>query len=194
MSAMDRPPAVARHSILAAAVGAALAGSMALHPPEASAQSPEVTAERPVFAFLAELADHRCEIREAWPNGQPFRLDTEFAFLLDDRIVTVDSFIVDEEGRRSPRNHGIRAYPQETEDARFWEFDYLGGVTEGSVWVEAGTLHYEYAYNGQTLRDSWSPSGGHAYDFKVRVWEDGDWGATYMDGTYYCKPISASGG
>ena len=190
---MDRPPAF-RQPVRAAALGAALAVSMALFSAEAHAQSPEPHDDRPVFAFLSELADHRCEIREAWPNGQPFRLDSEFASRLDGRIVTVESFIVDEEGRRQPRNHGIRAYPQDAEGARFWEFDYLGNVTEGSVWVEAGTLHYEYDYNGQTLRDSWSPAGGHAYNFKVRVWEDGDWGATYMDGTYHCKPIATAGG
>lgn len=191
---MNRPRAVFGHLVRAIMLGAAFAASMAVFSAEARAQSPDARADRPVFAFLAELVDHRCEIREAWPNGQPFRLDKEFAFRLEGRIVTVDSFIVDEEGRRSPRNHGIRTYPQDAEDARFWEFDYLGNVTEGPVWVEATTLYYEYAYDGQTLRDSWSPAGDDTYDFKVRVWENGDWGATYMDGTYHCEPITAAGG
>lgn len=191
---MDRRQAVSRHSIRTATPGAALVASMMLLPVQALAQTPDIRPDRPVLAFFAELADHRCEIRETWPDGQPFRLDKEFALGLDGRIVTVDSFIVDEEGRRSPRNHGVRAYPQDAEDARFWEFDYQGNITEGPVWVEAATLYYEYAYNGQTLRDSWSPAGDDAYDFKVRVWENGDWGATYMDGTFHCTPTTAAGG
>lgn len=190
---MERRPVFSLHSLHPAILVAVLA-SMVLLPTEARAQSPDMRDDRPVLAFLAELADHRCEIRESWPNGRPFRLDKEFVLRLDGRIMTVDSFIVDEEGRRSPRNHGIRAYPQDAENARFWEFDYLGNVTEGPVWVEAGTLHYEYVYNGQTLRDSWSPAGDDAYDFKVRTWENGDWGATYMEGTYHCTPIAATGG
>lgn len=168
--------------------------ALSLFPADGRGQTAEIQVDRPVFAFLSELVGHRCEIRAAWPNGQPFRLDKEFEWALDGRIVTVNSFVVDEEGGRSPRNHGIRAYPQDAEDARFWEFDRLGNVTEGPVWVDGETLYYEYPYGGETLRDSWSPAGDDAYAFKVRRWENGEWGPTYLDGTYHCRRIAGADG
>lgn len=158
------------------------------------AQTQEIEGERPVFEFLSKLVDHRCEIRETWPDGAPFRLDKEFTRGLDGRIVTVSSFTVDDEGGRSPRNLGIRAYPLDGEDARFWEFDRSGGVTEGPAWVEGGTLIYEYTYNGDVLRDTWTAGGDGAYSFKVRAWADGAWGPTYMDGTFHCTQIDPAGG
>ena len=160
-------------------------------PAEAQSRTRDVSVDHPVFAFVGELTGHRCEIRETWPNGQPFRLDKEFAWDLEGRIVTMRSYSVDDNGDRTPRNLGIRAYDEESSNARYWEFDRLGNVTEGPVWVEDGVLYYEYPYGptGQILRDSWKPLGQNVYAFKVREWNDGEWGRTYMDGTYRCNPL-----
>lgn len=173
------------------ALGASLAAALMFLPVEARSQAPETEVERPAFEFLSSLVGHRCAIRESWPNGQPFRLDKEFAWGLDGRIVTVNSFVVDADGERQPRNHGIRAYPNERDGARFWEFDRSGNVTEGPVWVEGDTLFYQYPYGDEVLRDSWTALGGGDYRFMVRAWVDGAWGPTYMDGTYRCREIGA---
>ena len=164
-------------------------------PAEAQSRTTDAQVDHPVFAFLGELAGHRCEIRESWPNGQPFRLDKEFSWDLEGRIVTMRSYSIDENGDRTPRNLGIRAYDEESRNARYWEFDRLGNVTEGPVWVEDGVLYYEYPYGptGQTLRDSWTPSREGVYSFMVREWIDGEWGQTYMDGTYRCTPLEGRG-
>lgn len=165
-------------------------------PTGARAQSPEIAGERPVLDFLSVLVDQRCEIRESWPDGNPFHLDKEFDRGLEGRIIIENSFTVDEQGARRPRNHGVRAYPRDSDDARFWEFDRFGNVSEGPVWVESGTLYYEYPYGtaGQVLRDSWTPAGEGLYSFKIRQWENGEWGQTFMDGTYRCSPVEDIGG
>lgn len=190
MTEQDRRGA-SRPASIVAFLGLGVA--LCLAPNGVEAQEPEIVVDHPVFAFLSDLVGHRCEIRATWPNGRPFRLDKEFAWELDGRIVTVLTSVVDDRGRREPRNHGVRAYDADADRARFWEFDRLGGITEGPVWVEDGTLHYEYFYAqaGQTLRDTWTPEGENTFAYRIRVWEDGEWGETYMDAVYRCADREA---
>lgn len=67
----------------------------------------------------------------------------------------------------APRNHGIRQYDESTGEIRFWEFDVLGGVTEGTVTGDGRDLVYEYGYGDYRIRERLVYRGERHYELII---------------------------
>ncbi len=103
---------------------------------------------------------------------------TEFVFSwgLDQKIVHVKTYATDPQTKEfGLRNEGVRAFNAAKERIEFYEFDKFGGLTPGTVIVRGKDLHYEYDYQGLTLRDSWIYVSKDEYQFIVGTWENNAW-------------------
>lgn len=83
-----------------------------------------------------------------WSDGSTFKQEVSLKFLLDNKIVKVESkgYTNKEQTEFGLRNYGIRQYDVKSKTIRFWEFDIFGTLTEGTVESEGKNLIYKYDY------------------------------------------------
>ncbi len=109
-------------------------------------------------------------------GGFDGKTEAVFSWGLEQKIVHVKTYTTDPQTKVfGLRNEGVRAFDAAKEKIAFYEFDKFGGITAGTVIVEDKDLHYEYDYQGLTLRDSWIYVSEDEYQFIVGTWENGDW-------------------
>ena len=104
-----------------------------------------------------------------WGDGSEFRQEVTFKYDLNESIVIADSkgFINQEQTKFGNRNHGVRKYDKASGEVLFWEFDAFGGLTEGTVTFQDGTIIYTYSYSGTELSDTWKKVDDNTYNFVV---------------------------
>ncbi|NRB50912.1 MAG: hypothetical protein HRU41_24800 [Saprospiraceae bacterium] len=109
-------------------------------------------------------------------GGFDGKTEAVFSWGLDQKIVHVKTYTTDPQTKDfGLRNEGVRAFDAAKERIAFYEFDKFGGITAGIVIADSKNLHYEYDYQGLTLRDSWIYVSEDEYQFIVGTWENGDW-------------------
>lgn len=109
-------------------------------------------------------------------GGFDGKTEAVFSWGLDQKIVHVKTYTTDPQTKAfGLRNEGVRAFDAAEKKIAFYEFDKFGGITAGTVIVDGRDLHYEYEYQGLTLRDSWIYVSEDEYQFVVGTWENGDW-------------------
>lgn len=100
----------------------------------------------------------------------------EVAWGLNGEIVKVKTFTTDPKTKEfGLRNEGVRAFNSQTNQLEFYEFDKLGGITNGTIVIDENNFHFEYIYEGLNLRDSWIYQSKDKYQFIVGIWQDGAW-------------------
>ena len=103
-------------------------------------------------------------------GGFDGKTEAVFSWGLEQKIVHVKTYTTDPQ----TKDFGLRNEAAK-ERIAFYEFDKFGGITAGIVIADSKNLHYEYDYQGLTLRDSWIYVSEDEYQFIVGTWENGDW-------------------
>lgn len=152
---------------------------------------PERTVEEPTRAAwnaVSDLGDHTWVIQGQWKNGAPFLQELSYAWSMDSTILsvrTLDAYTGPAPGL-TLRSEGVRAMDNERGIVRFWEFDHLGGITEGTIDLVDGALHFNYDYRLEDgvsrLTDAWIPLGPGSYAYKVGVYRNGEWSRVFLEG------------
>ncbi len=100
----------------------------------------------------------------------------EIQWGLTGKIVKVKTYTTDPETKKfGLRNEGIRAFNSQKNQLEFYEFDKLGGITNGVIVIDGKNIHFEYNYEDLNLRDSWIYQSKDEYQFIVGIWDDGIW-------------------
>lgn len=133
-----------------------------------------------------DLASFKNLVGSTWVSegkqlgGFDGKTEKVFEWGLDGKIVKVKTWTTDpQSGEFGLRNEGVRAWDQAAGKVLFYEFDKFGGITKGEVIMEESSLHYQYEYEGLTLRDSWQKVDENTYDYTVGQWENGDWSQVF---------------
>ncbi len=144
--------------------------------------------DNPLTAF-DNLVDKTWEAEGKWGNDSPFKQEAHFEYSLDSAIVTVQSwgFVDTAQTQFGLRNHGIRRYDKESETIQFWEFDVFGGLTQGTVLIEDKNLLYQYQYGDTFVTDAWEYVNDSTYNFKVGIYEDGEWKQQFLSTQFLRK-------
>ncbi len=101
-------------------------------------------------------------------GGHDGKTVKEFEWGLDKRIIKVKTFTTDPKTLEfGLRNEGVRTFNTQTNQIEFYEFDKLGGVSQGVVKIEDQNIYYEYSYGEMLLRDSWIFISKDEYAYKV---------------------------
>lgn len=118
-----------------------------------------------------------------WSDGSVFKQEVTFNFDLSGNVVIAKTkgFTDNEQTVFGNRNHGIRKYDPETKQIRFWEFDVFNGLTEGIITVSGNNLYYQYIYGESLITDGWEYVDEDTYSYKVGVFTDDQWEATYLN-------------
>lgn len=152
--------------------------------PFANGTSGDVSA----WQAMQALGGHTWVIQGEWSNGKPFLQEIRFDWSMDSTILLAHSY--DAYTGPAPgltlRSEGVRAFDRERNTVRLWEFDHLGGITEGEVILVNGALHHNYDYRTQEgmmrLTDAWIPNDTGGYTYRVGVFSNGMWTTTYLTG------------
>jgi hypothetical protein len=143
----------------------------------------------PLAAF-DQLVNRTWSAEGQWADGSAFKQEIHFEYSLDEKIVLAKSkgFTDEQQTKYGPRNHGIRKYDTASKTIRFWEFDVLGGLTEGIVQVEGKNILYQYQYGDALITDLWEYVDEDTYHFKVGNYEDGSWTEVYLETQFKATP------
>ena len=121
-------------------------------------------------------------------GGHDGKTVKEFIWGLDGKMVKVKTFTTDPKTLEfGLRNEGVRIWNAQSSEIAFYEFDKLGGVSEGKVIIEEKNIHYEYAYGELLLRDSWTFVNENEYTYTVVSIVDGKQDQVYHTGTFLRK-------
>ncbi len=144
--------------------------------------------KKEIHAFFTQMNGSRWECQGKWKVGKPFHQIYTFEWSENNIVCQVNTFDFERSENKNPslRNVGIRKFDQKNNQWKFWEFDYLGGITEGKISYREQSIYYTYAYevNGQTnwMTDAWEFVNDSTYNFKIGVWENESWTSVYCEG------------
>ena len=121
-------------------------------------------------------------------GGHEGKTEKEFMWGLDGKIVKVKTFTTDPTTLEfGLRNEGIRAWNAQSGKIEFYEFDKLGGISQGVVIIEEKTIHYQYSYGDLILRDSWTYIDENEYTYTVASMVNEKPDKIYHTGTFKRK-------
>lgn len=121
-----------------------------------------------------------------WQDGTPFKQHIEFEWGLSGKIIKSKTYanVGEKSNEFELRNEGIRLWSDEASAIIFWEFDIFGGITEGTIDIDAQNIYYHYSYDtGQgsiELTDAWIYKEKDTYEFVVGEYQDGEWKQKYL--------------
>lgn len=142
-----------------------------------------VSAQENILGVFDNLVGKTWKAEGIWGNGTGFKQEITFNYALDSTLIITKTkgFTNQEQTKFGSRNHGVRKLNSETKTLAFWEFDVFGGVTKGTIRAEGKDLWYHYTYGESTVTDLWHFVDPYTYDFKVGVYENGEWEAVYLE-------------
>lgn len=158
----------------------------------ADAQAP--LEKQPYLNAFAPLIGGTWQAEGQWSNGTVFWQQQRYAWGPGKAFVTVQTYgpLTPEDTTLVQRNEGIRAWDANTETMRFWEFDRLGGITEGTVGLVEGGISYSYRYTvGEetlSLYETWMQIDAHTFAYRVGTTTDGTWNDVYLDAHFKRHP------
>lgn len=151
--------------------------------------SDHLNAQTTDWGAFEHLMDKTWVAEGKWGDGSPFKQEIQFTFDLEKQLIVTHTkgFTNQEKTKFGARNHGVRQYDAVTKSYRFWEFDILGGVTEGTVVLKDKNLFYQYKYGDYSLTDAWEYVDDKTYKFTVGIYEDGTWKQRYLETVFKLK-------
>ena len=129
------------------------------------------------------LVGRTWQAEAAWSDSSEFKQTITFKYALGDKIVIAETmgFLNQEKTAFGHRNHGIRWFNIETNEVEFEEYDSYGNVTRGRVVHDGQNILYQYEYGELYLTDMWEYVDPDHYNFKVGIYQNGEWEKIYVN-------------
>ncbi|MCT4663652.1 MAG: hypothetical protein N4A45_00295 [Flavobacteriales bacterium] len=148
--------------------------------------SASVFAQNEQLSIFSNLVNRTWKAEGKWENGKPFIQESSFEYGANGKVIVVKTKgIIDEKTAKvGDRNHGIRQFEKENGIIRFWEFDYQGNLTKGSVFGLGRNLMYQYQYQNFRVTDLWEYIDENTYKLTVGFYENNNWKQIFLQTTF----------